>query len=69
MYFILKMDNPQSPSDAGLATRIRLIGPLAPDYSVAQKQIKYWMKGHNPHDNPCWQLVDIENTTVEVVGL
>lgn len=68
MFYIVKMDNPQDPEDRGTPTRVRLIGPFAPDHSVAVVQIHRWISDNNLLGNPCWQLVDIDEPVVEVVA-
>lgn len=57
MLYVLKCDNPQSPNDVGLPTRVRLVGPFA-----SQEAAHQWAtsKANNPHDNPIWQTVDLE---------
>lgn len=64
MIFVVKMDNPRSPDDTGTPTRVRLVGPFANDFAASR-----W--GHslhsNPHDNPCWQVVYLDSTFIEVV--
>jgi hypothetical protein len=62
--YILKMDNPQHPEDKGEPTRVRLIGPFETN------QARYaWATdlANNPHDNPCWQCVNLDTTVVPVV--
>lgn len=71
MIYVLKMDNPRSPNDFGTPTRVRLIGPFE-DKRVAGEWADYRdspdANPNNPHDNPCWQIVDLETPTVEVVA-
>lgn len=58
---ILKMDNPKHPTDKGLPTRIRLIGPFETEESASEFACDPLI---NPHDNPCWQLVDIDDVAL-----
>jgi hypothetical protein len=65
MLYILKMDNPQDPNDLGEPTRVRLIGPFTTD----EERIRWGNALHNnPHDNPCWQCVTLDNPTVPVIA-
>ena len=63
--YILKMDNPPSPDDTGEPTRVRLIGPFE-----TEEQRLIWANtpDNNPHDNPCWQCVSLDDPTVPVVA-
>jgi hypothetical protein len=56
MLYVLKMDNPSDPEDAGIPTRMRLIGPF-PDKNAAF----IWASNpvNNPYDNPCYQIVEL----------
>jgi hypothetical protein len=71
MIYVLKMDNPRSPTDSGCPTRVRLIGPFKHEYDGA-----WWASyreppltnPNNPHDNPCWQIIDLDEPTVAVVA-
>lgn len=53
-FFVVKMDNPQSPTDEGMPTRVRLIGPFNTEAEAASWGADL---ASNPHDNPCWQVV------------
>lgn len=63
MIYVLKMDNPKSPEDTGTPTRVRLIGPF-----LSEKLAGSWGRSRqsNPHDNPCWQVVDLDAPTVPI---
>ena len=63
MLYVLKMDNPKNPRDQGTPTRVRLVGPFG-DNRLACR----WARDrrNNPHDNPCWQVVDLEEPTMSV---
>jgi hypothetical protein len=69
--YVLKMDNPKSPDDTGAPTRVRLIGPFADRKSCAALAVYREppdTNPNNPHDNPCWQVVDLNDTTIPVVA-
>ena len=57
MIYVVKMDNPKNSRDQGTPTRVRLIGPFGNARLACM-----WArdKKNNPHDNPCWQVVDLE---------
>ena len=63
MIYLVKMDNPLSSTDDGVPTRVRLIGPFGSDLEASEWAVD---PKNNPHDNPCWQVVHIFNTDVEV---
>lgn len=71
MIYVLKMDNPATPDDTGMPTRVRLIGPFGSE-SAAGRWAEYRdppdTNPNNLHDNPCWQLVDLAEPVVEVVA-
>ena len=60
--YVLKMDNPDSPTDVGAPTRIQLIGPFGPANVYSSHESASGWASHsknNPHDNPCWQTVEL----------
>jgi hypothetical protein len=63
--YILKADNPKSPTDTGEPTRVRLIGPFKTNRARLD-----WAHdpANNPHDNPCWQCVDLDEPVIPVVA-
>ncbi len=63
MIYVLRLDNPLSLNDTGMPTSVRLIGPFDTEDSASD-----WATSpaNNLHDNPCWQLVDLDTTTVAV---
>lgn len=63
MLYIVRNDNPQSPDDTGTPTRVRLIGPF-----TSKDEAWDWMESNNPHDNPCWQTVDLSEPNVLLVS-
>jgi hypothetical protein len=66
MIYVLKMDNPQSPDDTGMPTRVLLVGPFLDQQAAYEWAIDV---ANNPFDNPCWQLVDLEKAEVESVTI
>ena len=65
-FCVVKSDNPLSPDDTGMPTRVRLIGPfVTPDAAVA------WATdpANNPHDNPCWQVVCLAGDALASIAL
>ena len=61
MIYILNMGNPNDPKDYGVPTRIWLVGPFGSveEYPECSERVMAWIEANNPHDNPCWQVVDV----------
>ena len=62
--YVLKMDNPDSPTDTGAPTRIRIIGPFGPaGDKKSHADAIAWASSpkNNPNDNPCWQTVELQD--------
>ena len=65
MIYVVKMDNPASSTDEGMPTRVRLIGPFANETAAAGWGADV---ANNPHDNPCWQVVDLLDSAIPVIS-
>lgn len=65
MFYVLKMTNPSDPFDTGCPTQVKFVGPFE---SLDAASAWGFDPANNPHDNPCWQVVDLEDTTVPVVA-
>lgn len=65
MIYIVKMDNVEADALAtahkAAPNRVRLVGPFASHDAAAA-----WGRSpkNNPHDNPCWQVVDLPRAEV-----
>jgi hypothetical protein len=71
MIYLLMMDFQNGVNGSGPPTRVRLIGPFGKAHSTGvHDKINRWLNINNPHDNPCWQVVDLEEpvVSVEAVG-
>ena len=67
--YVLKMDYADPAQTQGGPTRVRLIGPFTTNDAAV-----HWagyreapdINPNNPADNPCWQIVLLDNPTVHL---
>lgn len=63
MIFILKMDNPNSPDNTVMPTRVQLVGPFPEDYAAPMDA---WIEANGLYDKSRGQVVDVRSA--EVLG-